>query len=124
MLLASPALRCAAAALATAIAVSGLAHAGRLWGSGRWATTSALVLGCEDATRGDLRFAAFVAALAAAIAWIVALDRPLHDLSQTGRAFVLVVGLPVMALFVAGLADILRGEAPSPREAGGGLGWG
>jgi hypothetical protein len=121
VLLASPALRLALAALASAVAVSALAHVARRWGSGAWATTTALLLGAEDATRGDLRFAAVVASLATGLAWVVALDARLRDMAPTARGLVVAAGLPAVALLVSALADMLAAnDPPEPAPAGAG----
>ncbi|MBI3722703.1 VWA domain-containing protein [bacterium] len=104
----SPALRFAAAALATAAATGALARVARKWGQGSWPTLSALLLGPDDPEQGDLRFASVVASVAAGLSWIVALDAPLKTLSPTGRVAAIGVGLPLIALAVAALADIFR----------------
>lgn len=112
-LLESPALRVAGAALATAVSVSALAHVTRLWGKGAWATTSALLLGADDATKGDLRFAAVCAALGSGLSWVLAFDARLRELPPTGRAVALIAGLPSMALIVSALADMLAANEPA-----------
>jgi hypothetical protein len=94
--------------------VSGLAYVTRKWGRGAWATTSALILGADDATKGDLRFAAVVAALGAGLSWVLALEGPLQELAPASRALALGAGLPSVALLVAALADMLASGEPEP----------
>jgi hypothetical protein len=102
----SPALRAAAAALATAAATGTLAHLAKLWGSGRWPALTALLLGPDDPDKGDLRFAAVVASVGSGLAWVVALDQTLQRLSPTGRAAGIALGFPLIALAVTSLADV------------------
>jgi hypothetical protein len=116
----SPALRMAGAALATGVSVSALSQVARRWGRGAWATTSALVLGADargGAAQGDLRFAAIVAGLASATAWVLALEEPLRELPHATRALALGGGFVSAALVVSALADLIANETRPPEPA-------
>src|SRR4051812_8382978 len=125
-LLSSPAVRIAAASLVTVAATGTLSWLARRWGSGRWATLTALLLGsdtaaCNEIAKGDLRFAAVVASIASGLAWVIALEDPIRELSPAARATALAAGVPLVALAVAGLADLLSWpeEHEEPTDLGG-----
>jgi hypothetical protein len=121
-LLSSPAVRIAAASLVTVASTGALSWLTRRWGSGRWATLTALLLGgdpsaCNEPAKGDLRFAAVVASITAGLAWVIALEEPIRELSPGARATALAAGVPLVALAVSALADLLSwSEEPETDE--------
>jgi hypothetical protein len=103
------------AALVTAFAVVALARLGRRQG-GRWPVLGALVLGQEDdepSNGPDLRFAAVVASVASALAWVLALDDRFRALSGSSRALALALGLPIVTVLVTTAADLLGRDSPA-----------
>jgi hypothetical protein len=104
------------AAIVTAFAVVALARLGRRQG-GRWPVLGALVLGQDEddepSTGPDLRFAAVVASVASALAWVLALDDRFRALSGSSRALALALGLPIVTVLVTTAADLLGRDAPA-----------
>ncbi len=113
---------------ATAGAVSGLAALARSEGR-PWAVVEALVLGPSASASAsapsavvDLRFWTFVAAVGTALTAVVAFPGAFRPLPPGELAFVLLLGLPLLAVGQAAAADLLRRRLPLddwlPQETG------